>query len=449
MINKNVYIETYGCQMNLSDTEIVSSVLIQNGFSIVNKASSADVILLNTCSVRENAERKIFERLTHLKQYRKKNHHLIVGIIGCMAERMKDRLVGENDMVNLTAGPDEYRNIHELIKQISQEETTSFDKLRVALDEKFFLDKKILETYDDIAPLRTDGVSAWVSIMRGCNNFCSYCVVPYTRGRERSRPLKSIVAEVSDLMKKGYREVTLLGQNVNSYKCPETNSDFPDLLSAVAIVAPAIRFRFMTSHPKDISDKLIETIGRHENICNHIHLAMQSGSNSVLKNMNRKYSIEHFLGRIEKIKSVIPDCSLTTDIIAGFPGETLEDHHATMKAMEIIKYDTAFMFRYSSREGTKAFELNDDVAEEEKIRRLNEIIHLQQKISKSQNSLEVGRIHKVLIEGRSKKSESEWFGRTDTNKVVIFPYKEAMSQGDYIKVKITGFTSATLFGEIV
>jgi tRNA-2-methylthio-N6-dimethylallyladenosine synthase len=366
-----------------------------------------------------------------------------------MAERMKDRLVGENDMVNLTAGPDEYRNIHELIKQISQEETTSFDKLREALDEKFFLDKKILETYDDIAPLRTDGVSAWVSIMRGCNNFCSYCVVPYTRGRERSRPLKSIVAEVSDLMKKGYREVTLLGQNVNSYKCPETNSDFPDLLSAVAIAAPAIRFRFMTSHPKDISDKLIETIGRHENICNHIHLAMQSGSNSVLKNMNRKYSIEHFLGRIEKIKSVIPDCSLTTDIIAGFPGETLEDHQATMKAMEIIKYDTAFMFRYSSREGTKAFELNDDVAEEEKIRRLNEIIHLQQKISKSQNSLEVGRIHKVLIEGRSKKSESEWFGRTDTNKVVIFPYKEAMSQGDYIKVKITGFTSATLFGEIV
>lgn len=448
MNDKNVYIETYGCQMNLSDTEIVSSVLTQNGFSIVNQANKADVILLNTCSVRENAERKIFERLTHLKQYRKKNKNLIVGIIGCMAERFKEKLVDENDMVNLTAGPDEYRNLHEIINQLSLQET-SFDKLRDSLNEKFFSTKKDLETYDDITPLRTDGFSAWISIMRGCNNFCSYCVVPYTRGRERSRPLSSIVKEVEELAKKGFKEVTLLGQNVNSYKCPVTSSDFPDLLSSVASVSPEIRFRFMTSHPKDISDKLIETIAKHENICKHIHFAMQSGSNSVLKKMSRKYTIEHFIDRVDKIKSMIPDCSLTTDIIAGFPGETLEDHEATLKAMEIIKYDAAFMFRYSPREGTKAYDLVDDVPEEEKIRRLNEIIHLQQKISKKQNALELGKVHNVLVEGKSKKNETEWFGRTDSNKVVIFPYKEGMGQGDLIKVKIRRFTSATLFGELI
>ncbi|MFH1051110.1 MAG: tRNA (N6-isopentenyl adenosine(37)-C2)-methylthiotransferase MiaB [bacterium] len=450
MNDKRVYIETYGCQMNLSDTEIVSSILEENGYSMVKSANTADVILLNTCSVRENAERKIFERLTHLKQYKKKKSGLIVGIIGCMAERLQEKVVESNDMINLTAGPDEYRKIHLMLNQLINEELTSYDKLRTTLNEKFFADNAdILETYDDITPLRTDGLSAWISIMRGCNNFCSYCVVPYTRGRERARPMQSIINEVASLREKGFKEITLLGQNVNSYKCPETDFEFPDLLSKVAEKAPGIRFRFMTSHPKDMSDKLIETIAKHDNICNHIHFAMQSGSNNVLKNMNRKYTIEHFLERVDKIKELIPDCSLTTDIIAGFPGETSEDHEATLRAMEIIKYDTAFMFRYSPREGTKAFDLIDNVSEEEKIRRLNEIIHLQQEISKKQNQNETGKTHEVLVEGVSKKNKDEWFGRTKTNKVVIFPFKEGMKQGDIVSVKITKSTSATLFGDEV
>jgi len=458
MNNKDVYIETYGCQMNLSDTEIVSSVLVKNGFRMVNSADVADVILLNTCSVRENAERKIFERLTHLKQYKKKKKDLLVGIIGCMAERWEKNLFNQKtpvdsrkqSMVNLTAGPDDYRYIHYIINSATNGVVSSFDILRKNVNFEFFSDKpKDLETYDDIVPVRTDGVSAWISIMRGCNNFCSYCVVPYTRGRERSRPLQSLLNEIQKLKEQGFKEITLLGQNVNSYKCPSTGINFASLMSECAESSNGIRFRFMTSHPKDMSDELIETIGEHENICNHIHFAMQSGSNSVLKKMNRKYTIEHFLERVEKIKNVIPYCSLTTDIIAGFPGERLEDHEATLKAMEIIRYDTAFMFRYSAREGTKAFDLVDDVPEDEKLRRLNEVIELQQKISKEQNELEKGRIHKVLVENVSKKNKEEWFGRTDTNKVVIFQYKSGMTAGDLIKVKITGSSSATLFGDII
>lgn len=432
-----VYIETYGCQMNLSDTEIVSSVLESSGFEIINTAKNADVILLNTCSVRDNAERKIFEKLTHLKQYKKKNSKLVVGILGCMAERLQDKLTNEHDIVNIAVGPDEYRRMPELIAN------AHYGQKGIAVE------LGNMETYDDIVPLRTDGISAWISIMRGCNNFCSFCVVPATRGRERSRPINSIQKEVELLNEKGFKEITLLGQNVNSYKCPETKSKFPDLLNSVAETAPNIRFRFTSSHPKDISDKLIETIASHQNICNHIHLAMQSGSNRILKLMKRRYTIEHYFSRIDYIKKLIPDCSLTTDIIAGFPTETIEDHNLTLEAMKTVAYDGAFMFRYSPRENTKAFEMEDDVPEDEKIRRLNEIIDLQHEISKKLNNEEIGKVHEVIVEGPSKKNKDEWFGRTDTNKVVIFPVIIDTKQGDLLKVKINRFTSATLFGDII
>jgi tRNA-2-methylthio-N6-dimethylallyladenosine synthase len=436
-MNKKVYIETYGCQMNMSDTEIVSSLLIDNGFDIIDKAASADVILLNTCSVRDNAERKIFEKLTHLKQYKKKNSKLVVGILGCMAERLQDKLTNEHDIVNIAIGPDEYRKIPELIQN------AFYGQKGIAVE------LGTIETYDDIIPLRTEGNCAWLSIMRGCNNFCSFCVVPATRGRERSRPMSSILKEVEQLQKDGFKEVTLLGQNVNSYRCPETKSRFPELLSNVAKTAPKIRFRFTSSHPKDISDRLIEVIAENPNVCNHIHLAMQSGSNRILKLMKRRYTFEHYLSRIEFIKKLIPDCSLTTDIIAGFPSETIEDHQDTLRAMETVEYDGAYMFKYSARENTTAYDMEDDVPDEEKTRRLNEIIDLQHKISRKLNKNEINRIHEVLVEGPSKKNKEEWFGRTDTNKVVVFPAPEGIKQGDKFKIKISRYTSATLFGEIV
>ena len=436
MKNKKVYIETYGCQMNFSDTEIVSSLLKDGGFDMINSAESADVILLNTCSVRDNAERKIYEKLTHLKYYKKKKSNLVVGILGCMAERLQEKLTENNGMVNLVVGPDEYRKMPELINNA------------FGGNKGIAVELGKIETYDDVTPLRTDGQSAWLSIMRGCNNFCSFCVVPYTRGRERSRPSDSIIKEVQRLESEGFKEVTLLGQNVNSYKCPETYADFPDLLKSVAEAAQNIRFRFTTSHPKDLSDKLIDTIAEYKNICNHIHLAMQSGSNRVLKIMNRRYTIEHFLERIDKIKESIPNCAITTDIIAGYPTETEEEHMETLEAMKKIRYDGAFMFRYSARENTKAYEMKDDVTEDIKLRRLDEIIQLQQKISKKLNEEEIGRIHEVLVEGPSKKSKEKWFGRTDTNKVVIFPKPDQIEKGDLLKVKIDGFTSATLFGTV-
>ncbi len=437
MENKKIYIETYGCQMNLSDTEIVSAILADNGYDISTQPEGSDVILLNTCSVRENAEKKIFERLTHLKHFKKKKNNLIVGVIGCMAERLHENLTSNNGLVNIVVGPDEYRKIPELINE-------AFSGLKgIAVE----LGK--VETYDDIIPLRTEGVSAWLSIMRGCNNFCSFCVVPFTRGRERSRPISSILKEIKTLQSDGFKEITLLGQNVNSYKCPETKNDFADLLTKAAELAPDIRFRFTSSHPKDISDKLIEAIAEKSNLCNHIHLAMQSGSNRILKLMNRRYTIEHYLSRIDKIKTTIPGVSLTTDIIAGFPTETEEDHQATLEAMKKIEYDGAFMFKYSPRENTKAYEFENDVPEEIKLRRLNEIIALQQEISNKLNKKEVGKTHQVLVEAPSKKNANEWSGRTDTNKVVIFPKTDNIKAGDLISVKIHNYTSATLFGEII
>ncbi|MCX7909883.1 MAG: tRNA (N6-isopentenyl adenosine(37)-C2)-methylthiotransferase MiaB [Ignavibacteria bacterium] len=435
--NLSVYIETYGCQMNLSDTEIVSRILKNAGYELVERPNSANVILLNTCSVRENAERKIRERLSVLKKYKNNSKPVVVGILGCMAERQRNKILENNSIVDLAVGPDEYRKVPQLIQNALLGEKG----IAVRLSR--------VETYDDIEPLRKEGISAWISIMRGCDKFCSYCVVPFTRGRERSRKLFSIIAEVEKLQNEGFKEITLLGQNVNSYKCPETNSDFADLLKECAIRFPTIRIRFITSHPQDMSDKLIETIANYDNICKYIHLPIQSGSNRILELMNRNYTYEHYLGRIRKIRELMPNCALSTDIIAGFPTETLEDHRLTLRALEEIRFDGAYMFRYSPREHTKAYKLTDDVPEKEKIRRLNEIIDLQNKISKEINLTEHGKIHLVLAEGPSKKDKTYWQGRTDTNKVVIFKPLKSTQVGEVVKVKITNSTSATLFGELV
>jgi tRNA-2-methylthio-N6-dimethylallyladenosine synthase len=433
----SIYIETYGCQMNVSDTEIVSRIVKNAGYDLVDNPKEANVVLLNTCSVRDNAERKINERLVHLKQYKRGSDNFVIGILGCMAERLRNRLIDETGVVDLAVGPDEYRKVPELIQKAFIGEKGIAVKL------------SRVETYEDIEPLRKEGVSAWLSIMRGCDKFCSFCVVPFTRGRERSRTLFSIVDEIKALWDEGFKEVTLLGQNVNSYRCPQTNRDFADLLRECAKAQPRMRIRYVTSHPQDMSDKLIETMAEFDNICKYIHLPIQSGSNRILELMNRNYSVEHYLGRIEKIRSVMPQCALSTDIIAGFPTETLEDHESTLKVMEYIRYDGAYMFKYSPREHTKAYKMEDDVPEKEKIRRLNEIIELQNRISKEINFTEHGRIHEVLVEGPSKKDKMRWQGRTDTNKVVIFPIQNNISVGDFVKVSITNSTSATLFGELI
>lgn len=438
MENKySVYIETYGCQMNLSDTEIVSRIIKNAGYELVDNPKNANVVLLNTCSVRENAERKIFDRLSQLKKYKFNGKPFVVGILGCMAERLRKKLIEETDVVDLSVGPDEYRKVPELIQNAFAGEKGIAVKL------------SRVETYDDIEPLRKEGISAWISIMRGCDKFCTYCVVPFTRGRERSRPLNSIVDEVKKLWDEGFKEVTLLGQNVNSYRCPQTSSDFADLLRTCALAVPKMRIRFVTSHPQDMSDKLIETIAEFSNICKYIHLPIQSGSNRILELMGRNYTFEHYLGRIEKIRKSIPNCALSTDIIAGFPTETIEDHKATLRALEIIRFDAAYMFRYSPREHTKAFKMLDDVPEKEKIRRLNEIIDLQNNISREINLNEHQKIHEVLVEGPSKKDKSKWQGRTDTNKVVIFTPTKPISIGELVKIKITDSTCATLFGEML
>jgi tRNA-2-methylthio-N6-dimethylallyladenosine synthase len=433
-----VYIETYGCQMNLNDSEIVLSVMKDAAYSITEDPVKADIIFLNTCSVRENAENTIYNRLIHLKQYKKQRNKLVVGILGCMAERLQSQLIEQKDIVSLVIGPDEYRNLPALVERAMDGEKGIAVKLST------------VETYNDIEPFRTNGISAWLSISRGCNNFCSYCVVPYTRGRERSRPFKSIIREVENLYKNGYKEVTLLGQNVNSYKDDNIGSDFADLLDACSKSAPEMRIRFVTSHPKDMSDKLLEIMASHKNICKYIHLPIQSGSDKILKLMRRKYTTEHYLGRINKIREFMPDCAITTDIIAGYPSETIEDHMATLDLMKTVRYDGAFMFKYSPREGTKAYDFPDDVPEEEKLRRLNEIIELQNNIAKEKNKSEIGKIHEVLAESPSKRNKSEWQGRSDTNKIVIFPNEEfKYKTGDFINVRIKRSTSATLFGEVV
>ena len=428
-----VYIETYGCQMNVADTEIVMGILSQNGYEQTDDLNNADVILLNTCSVRDNAEQRIYGRLNNLKKLKKDKPGMVLCILGCMAERLRKDLIEEKKVVDIVVGPDEYRRLPEFI------------------DHAFGGEKGIgvrlsrTETYEDITPYREDGLHAWISVMRGCDKFCSFCVVPFTRGRERSRTLSSIVAEMHGLSERGFREVTLLGQNVNSYN--DNGNDFADLLAVVAKVDRNIRIRYTTSHPQDLSDKLLYTMAEHPNICNYIHLPVQSGSNRILELMNRTYTIEHYLSLIEKARKIIPGISFSTDIISGFPTETIDDHIQTLEVMKQVRYDGAYMFKYSPREGTKAYKMEDDVDEETKLKRLNDIITLQQSISRELNQELVGKEEVVLIEGLSKKSDKHYSGRTDTNKVVVFPAIDTVKVGEYIKVKIIRVTSATLIGE--
>lgn len=439
MTKQNVYIETYGCQMNEYDSEILAGILSKTDkYNITDKPENADFILLNTCSVRENAEITIYNRLEHLKYYKKKNKNLVVGIIGCMAERLRKDIFSKSELVKIVIGPDEYR----LAPEILQNSMAGSTGIAVRLSR--------VETYEDIEPLRKEGISAWLAIMRGCNHFCSYCVVPYTRGRERSRSANSILREIEQLQIEGYKEVTLLGQNVNSYRDEQNQVDFPNLLRKVAQTAPNMRIRFVTSHPLDMSDDLIGAINEFENICNYIHLPFQSGSNRILQLMNRGYTREHYLKKIEKIKTTLKEYSLSTDIIAGFPTETEEDHKQTLDLIKEVRFDGAFMFKYSPREGTKAYKLNDDIPEEVKINRLNEIIEIQNQISKENNQTEIGKIREVLVEKPSKKKPNEWVGRTKLNKVVIFDNSNAnYNAGDLVMVKINRSNSATLFGEVL
>jgi tRNA-2-methylthio-N6-dimethylallyladenosine synthase len=433
-----LYVETYGCQMNINDTEIVQGVMSKSGYSMTDAPEKADIILLNTCAIRDNAEKKIHERLNHLKFYKKKNRDLVVGILGCMAERLRENLL-EKELVDIVIGPDEYRSVPELVeKAFSGEKGIAVKLSRV-------------ETYDDILPLRTEGISAWVSIMRGCDKFCTFCVVPFTRGRERSRAMHSVVDEVKHLWDSGFREVTLLGQNVNSYLDEQSANNFAQLLAACAKAVPGMRIRYTTSHPKDMSDELIATMAEYDNICKYIHLPVQSGSDRILQLMNRTYSVQHYMERIAKIREFMPGCALSTDIITGFPTETDQDHEMTMELMRQVRYDGAYMFKYSPRERTKAWKMGDDVPDQVKIHRLNQIIAQQNTISWEINQQSINTTESVLVEGPSKKNQAEWQGRTDTNKVVIFPQNEHTSYivGDLVKVQIERASSATLFGQIV
>lgn len=437
---KKIYIETYGCQMNVNDTEVIFSILGKEGYQRTEDINEADVIMANTCSIRDNAEQRIWGRIEQFAHHRKKRG-AIVGIVGCMAERLKDSLL-DSHKVDLVAGPDSYRTLPELLSRI----TPDNPQINVMLSHE--------ETYGDITPVRIDknGVSAFISIMRGCNNVCSYCVVPYTRGAERSRDPHTIVREACDVWSKGYKEVTLLGQNVDSYlwKGPDGESvNFAKLLSMVAEISPELRVRYSTSHPKDISDEVIETMAKYDNICKCIHLPVQSGSDSMLEKMRRRYNREWYLERVAKIKSVMPDCSITTDIIAGFCGETEQDHQDTLSIMKIVGYDYAYMFAYSERPGTLAAKnYPDDIPVEEKTRRLNEIIELQNTLSLESNKRDVGKVLKVLVEGPSKRNPDELCGRASNNKMCVFPDKNH-KVGDYVDVKVLSCTSATLICSLV
>lgn len=437
---KNIYIETYGCQMNFSDSEIVGSIMTDHHYAITDKIDDADIILINTCSIRDNAEQRVRKRITELGKLKKKQPNLKIGILGCMAERLKEKLLEEEKDVDIIAGPDAYRDLPQLINSVEDGRKA----INVLLSAE--------ETYGDIRPVRLDPnkISAFISIMRGCQNYCSYCVVPYTRGKERSRNPETIINEARDLFEQGYREVTLLGQNVNSYKWDKNGKmTFPELLEKVAEVDPLLRVRFATSHPKDISDELIKTIAKHQNICNSIHLPVQSGSSRVLKLMNRKYDREWYLDRIASIKKHIPDCGLSTDIISGFCSETEEDHKLSLSLMELVSYDYAFMFKYSERPDTLAAKkYKDDVSEEIKGKRLTEIINLQQNLSLKNNQESIGKVYEVLVEGFSKKSNEDLSGRNSQNKMIVFP-KKNYKTGDYVQVKITSCTPATLIGESV
>ncbi|MEE1303221.1 MAG: tRNA (N6-isopentenyl adenosine(37)-C2)-methylthiotransferase MiaB [Bacteroidales bacterium] len=439
---KKAYIETYGCQMNQADSEVVASILKNDNYGITTDIAEADLILVNTCSIRENAEQRVKKRLMEFDSLRKKKSWLKVGVLGCMAERLQNQLVEENK-VDIVVGPDSYRDIPSLLKEA---EKNNKSYISAILSEE--------ETYADITPVKldTNGVTAFISIMRGCENFCSYCVVPYTRGRERSRDPQTIIAEAKDLFEKGYREVTLLGQNVNSYiwnKGQENEINFAKLMALVAKVSPLLRIRFSTSHPKDISQELLDTIAKYDNICKFIHLPLQSGSTRMLKIMNRKYTREDYMTKITAIKNTIKDCGISTDIIAGFCTETIEDHKDTLDMMQWVGYDSAFMFNYSQRSNTLAAKkYEDDIPYEEKTRRLEEIIELQRRLSLESNQKDVGKTFEVLIEGESKRSKEQLFGRNTQNKVIIFDRKD-FKIGEYVQVKVTSCTSATLFGETI
>ena len=442
MQDKKVYIETYGCQMNVNDSEVILSILKDAGYVRTEDMGEADVILANTCSIRDNAEQRIWGRIGQFR-IQKTKRDMIVGITGCMAERLKEKLL-DSHTVDIVAGPDSYRSLPAMLRAV----TPDNPQINVLLSHE--------ETYSDITPLRMDrnGVSAYISIMRGCNNVCSYCVVPYTRGAERSRDPKTIIREAEDAFSRGYREVCLLGQNVDSYfwedpDTPDDNVNFAQLLESVAKVSPDLRVRFSTSHPKDISDEVIYTMAMYDNICSHIHLPVQSGSNAMLEKMRRKYTREWYLGRVAKIRSVIPDCGITTDIIAGFCGETAQDHRDTLSLMEEVGFDSAFMFQYSERPGTLAArKFPDDVPEEVKTARLNEIIALQNRLSLESNRREIGKTHRILIEGVSKKNGNELFGRAGNNKVCVFP-AEGHRTGEYVYVRVLSCTSATLISELI
>lgn len=439
-MSKKFYIETYGCQMNVADSEVVAAILTAKGFEHTKEKDQADIILVNTCSVRENAEQRVRGRVQGFSEIRKRNPQLLVGIMGCMAERLGEKLFEEEKNVNIVVGPDAYMDLPLLIEKATQGEKA----INIALS--------TTETYKDICPSRIDetAISGFVSIMRGCNNFCTYCIVPYTRGRERSRSPHSIVSEVIDLQRRGYKEVTLLGQNVNSYlyKDEQVSVHFPALLEKVARTVPGMRIRFATSHPKDMSDETLETIARWPNICKAIHLPVQSGSNSVLRDMNRRYTREWYLDRIAAIRRMIPDCGISTDVFVGFHNESEEDYRQTLDLMNEVGFDLAYMFKYSERPGTKASKsLPDNVDEATKSRRLQELIDLQTGWSLESNRRDIGKTFEVLVEGISKKSPDEMFGRSSQNKVIVFPAKD-IEVGSLVQVKVKDCTSATLMGEI-
>ncbi len=432
---RKVFIETYGCQMNVSDTETVVSILQQEGYFYTENIDEADVILINTCSIRDNAEQRIWGRLSEMRRYRKQCPNLVIGILGCMAERLKEQLTTGRDAVEIVAGPDAYRDLPRLLREAE----TGVRGVNVLLSTE--------ETYAEIAPVRLDrnGVSAFVAIMRGCNNFCSYCVVPYTRGRERSRDAETILGEVRTLFENGYREVTLLGQNVNSYRTGDV--DFPELVRRVAEISPLLRVRFATSHPKDISDRLLEVMASMPNVCRAIHLPAQSGSTAMLERMNRKYTREWYLERVAAIRRHMPDCAITTDLIAGFSSETEEEHQDTLSLIREVGYDFAYMFKYSERPGTFASKhMPDNVPDDVKSRRLTEIINLQNEMGHESNRSDVGKEFEILVEGESRRNAGQLSGRTSQNKVVVFD-RGTHRIGDYVRVRITGCTPATLFGE--
>lgn len=440
-IKKKAYIETYGCQMNISDSEIVASILETQNYEPTTDIKAADLIFLNTCSIRDNAEQRVRNRLNELHALKRKHPGLVIGLLGCMAERLKDQLLEEERHIDLIVGPDGYRQLPQLLEQVESGQKA----INVLLS--------VDETYADINPVRTggSGITAFISIMRGCENYCAYCVVPYTRGKERSRKSQTIVKEARELFEKGFREITLLGQNVNSYHSEENGIpiEFPALLEEVALINPQLRVRFATSHPKDISDDLLEVIAAYPNICKSIHLPIQSGSTRMLSMMKRSYTREWYMERISAIRRIIPECTVTTDIIAGFCSETELDHQETISAMREVGYDYAYMFKYSERPNTLAAKkYPDDVAENVKSRRLDEIIALQQELSLKSNEKDVGKEFEVLAEGVSKRSDQQLFGRISQNKVVVFP-REDYNPGDYVKVKILSCTAATLRGELV